>query len=135
MAATLTATEVTSILNSIFSLRPGVATYGLRRQPRTEWAKAVRAYLKANKISGVKVTTPNCSQAHSIEIRLPRTEDICDHWTRGLGMYDCPNCAAEASKRHQACQHLEWVLNGTFPEMQDRSDALTDYYDFCWSIA
>jgi len=123
---------------------PTVHNAQLRRQDRKTWAVEVRRLLKELHIAGVSVTAPNYSQASTIHIQIPSTGFDAEHeaihnkideeqrnsssWL-GYGQY-CSIC-----KEHwQAHQKIEQIILAAFPDLNDRSDLQSDYFDDCLSI-
>ena len=123
---------------------PPVRRHGLRAQGRKAWASEVRHLLKELKITGISVTAPNYSMASSITIRLPRNEWEGKHkathdeievhergkdcWL-GFGTY-CPFCKRE----RQVKDRLETIILAAYPDLADRSDLQSDYFDSCFTI-
>ena len=105
-----------------------------RHIARKEQAALARKLFKKLNIIGVSVTTPTHSMASTVDIRLPREqEDMTgfedktyselpgDHPVRlGLG------------RRGAAREKLAAILGVAFPNHDDRSDSMTDYYDRKW---
>lgn len=110
----------------------------IRHQTRKEWAQAVRSLFKEIGIKGVSVTAPNYSQAQTIDIRLP--ELIVDNeqhqklhdelWHTDRNNTDCPDC----SQRWQAKQAIEKIILSAFPDLDNRSDNQSDYFNYCLSF-
>src|SRR5262245_59495165 len=119
---------------------PQIVNPALRKESRKVWATAVRALLKSLNIKGVSITTPSYSMAATILIRLPNALDNPnspehlrlhdDLWYRGLPSSECPDCGQKQKSR----RHLESIILSAFPDLDDRSDRLTDYYDYCLSF-
>jgi hypothetical protein len=108
---------------------PPVRNPDLRKERRTVWAKAIRRLLADLGIKGVSITTPHYSMAHSIDIKLPpgtpHDRGAADHEYR-----DCPMC----QERNRAQDRITQIILAAFPDLDDRSDSMTDYYDFCLSV-
>jgi hypothetical protein len=102
----------------------------LRREPRKVWAKAVRSLFKSLGLSGIGVRAPRYSQASSIDVTLPGqvTHDLSP--MRGHDFATCPLCRQE----HAAERHVERLIVGAFPDLDDRSEYGTDYFDNPLSI-
>jgi hypothetical protein len=108
---------------------PPVRNPDLRKERRTVWAKAIRRLLADLGIKGVSITTPHYSMAHSIDIKLPagtpHDRGAADHEYR-----DCPMC----QERNRAQDRITQIILAAFPDLDDRSDSMTDYFDFCLSV-
>jgi hypothetical protein len=112
---------------------PAVVDRAMRDQPRKEVAAAVRALLKRLGIKGVSVTTPNYSMAMGIQVRIPdRPEDWQDdlHPHRPGDHTDCWRCQLAKAARVR----LELLILAAFPDLDDRSDYSTNYYDAYLSV-
>jgi DNA polymerase III sliding clamp (beta) subunit (PCNA family) len=108
---------------------PPVRNPDLRKERRTVWAKAIRRLLADLGIKGVSITTPHYSMAHSIDVKLPagtpHDRGAADHEYR-----DCPMC----QERNRAQDRITQIILAAFPDLDDRSDSMTDYFDFCLSV-
>ena len=111
----------------------------IRHQSRKEWAIAVRRLLKELNIKGVSVTTLVYSMAQTIDITLPTIENANsiehqkvhdDLWRAGKLGFDCPSC----KERQDAKNRLEDIILTAFPDLDNRSDSRTDYFDYCLSF-
>lgn len=115
---------------------PLVRDSKMRCKSRKEWAVAVRALFKDLGIPHVSVTAPVYSMAQSIRISIPSTSHA---YHRGYepNRYDpnsyrnCPRC----SRRHAAENRLERLILAAYPDLNNRSDSMTDYFDYCLSIS
>lgn len=100
-----------------------------RHIPRKQQAALARNLLRQLGIKGVSVTTPSYSMAQVVEVRMPRRDD---HNLDELG-FMVPGCpAAEANT--EARVRMLAILLAAFPRHDDRSDRMTDYFDYCWSV-
>jgi len=119
----------------------------IRDRARKEWSKEVRKLLKSIGLGFVSVTTPSYSMASSIDIRFHQDEGFregsaheaqhvqIDRSERGSNIwhgygYYCPYC----QQQWQAHQRLEKIILAAFPDLDDRSDSQSDYFDSCLSI-
>lgn len=109
---------------------PAMRRADLRRQERKEWAKAVRKLMKDMGLVGVSVTTPSYSMASSIEVRLPEAAAHERGWQSGHDFATCPTC----QQRNRAERRIVDIIVAAFPDMRDRSDYQSDYFDFALSI-
>lgn len=124
---------------------PRVWNSDLRKEHRKEWAKQVRKLLKSLNIKGVSVTTPNYSMASTIQIRVEYGPEFSkDHQpvheageirerrntTYRGSVHFCPYC----SVRKDVHDKLEQIILAAFPDLDDRSDSISDYYNYCLSI-
>ena len=122
-----------------------IPVYRLDRcAPRTEQARQARELFRRLGVRGVSVTAPGYSQAHSVNVRLPRPGDdehdptrwpydhsrCCGQQAGHEESTRCPACAQEDATRRK----VEAILYAAFPNHRDRSEVQTDYFDFCWSI-
>ena len=119
----------------------------IRDLTRKEWAHEVKGLLKSLGLGWISVTAPSYSMASSISVRFhtPQAEwDGSQHQARhekideqqrecmewfGYGTY-CPWCKQEWAAHHK----LEEIILAAFPDLNDRSDTQSDYFDFCLSI-
>lgn len=118
----------------------------IRNHPeyRKGWAREVKSLLKSLGLGWVSVTTPNYSMAESITIRFHQDTwqqheplhmklEAIERAKNGpyCGMTQvCPYCKQE----REAHEKLEAIILAAFPDLNDRSDHQTDYFDYCLSI-
>lgn len=106
----------------------------LRHEERKDIAANIRKLFKRLGIVGVSVTVPRYSMAQSVDLSLPKSPDEIhpghEHDWREHEFATCPAC--QRSQRAQ--QHLEEVILSYFPDLNDRSDSMTDYFDYRLSI-
>lgn len=135
----LTAEEVTASYQSIIRANLPTANRTVTRQShdRKAWAAAVRAMLRNLGIKAVSVTAPSYSQAHSIDIRLPRYAEAAhtcfDSYTTKYAPIDERHCRA-CTLQSQAQSKMHAIMHVGFPQLDNRSDSQTDYFDFCWTV-
>ena len=134
----LDAARVFRQLRHIVGIKPtGVINGDLRRRPRKQWAAEVRGLLRWFRIEGVSVTTPRYSMASSIDISLPdlpheHGPEVDKCIRNGEAVTDlCDVC----SLRSDARDAIERIVLGAFPDLDDRSDCVSDYFDFCFSVS
>lgn len=132
--------ETTAILRAIaHAPDPTMRVLGMRRKSRKEWAQAVRSLLKEVGIKGVSVTAPNYSMASSIDIILPRYDyerhqcyitknDPTIEYRTAVAM--CKQC----QRKQAASKRLNEIILLAFPDLNDRSEYQSDYFDFCFTI-
>ena len=110
-----------------------------RSASRKVQALTARALFRQLGLKGISVTAPNYSMAQAVHIHLPNTEYSPEEraeWNR---------CSSDSERRdtpygrlrtrENAAEHkLEAILAKAFPNHLDRSDIMTDYFDFCWSV-
>ncbi len=119
-----------------------VSDFG-RCERRKDRAKAFRALFKQLGLKGISVTAPNYSMAQSVDVRLPRiaeNEHVQTRWPHDHGACcgsaghtdetRCPACREFAEMR----KRIEAILWKGFPNLRDRSDSMTDYFNYCWSV-
>jgi len=104
-----------------------------RCTPRKVQAATLRKLLRKLGVKGVSVTAPNYSMAQSVDVRMPlldvpviKTDD--DPW----GRRDVDS--VEANANAAANEKFRAILAKAFPNHDDRSDSMTDYFDYCWSF-
>jgi hypothetical protein len=100
---------------------PVAPTFGTRRMSRKERAAAARKLFRSLGLKGLSVTAPNYSMASSVHIEMPAGPE-------GLSDYERRMVRASARSKLQA------LLLVAFPGTEDRSDIMTDYFDFVWSF-
>lgn len=124
---------------------PAVRHAAMRQRTRKEWAGEVRNLFKDLGIKHVSVTAPNYSMASSIHIDTPRffawegdhekRHAEIDHQERARGEWMGYGHYCEFCKRSQeAKRKLEKIILAAFPDLDDRSETQSDYFDFCLSI-
>ena len=92
-----------------------------------EPAKRARALFRQHGIKGLSVTTPNYSMAHSIDVNVP---DI-PHEPERHDCEQCPDCLAY----RKATIQVGALILAAFPDLADRSDSQSDYFDFCYIVS
>ena len=117
---------------------------GVRQLERKEIAAKVRGLLKSLGIKGMSVTAPSYSMAQTIHISFPRcgrNEHEPVHFRleaeerakggpyRGMALV-CPFCRVEREARDR----LETLILAAFPDLDDRSDLQSDYFDYILSF-
>ncbi len=103
----------------------------IRHERRKLIASLIRDLLKAYRIKGVSITAPKYSMVRSVEIRLPEARR--EHYSDRGGIHDrldCPTCL----ERNEASNRLEAIILAAYPDLRDRSDSLTDHFDYRISI-
>ncbi len=109
---------------------PGVVNHSLRKERRKVWAVEIRRLLKRLAIKGVSVRTPNYSMAFDVTISVPASEEH-DRSANGHDYANCPLC----QQRNQASRAIERVILGAFPDLNNRSEYVSDSFDCCLSIS
>lgn len=116
---------------SIFDAQlPADSGLRIRHSPRKEIAANIRALLRRLKIKGISVTAPNYSMAQSVEIRLPEASEHDRRQETGHDYATCPICI----ERHEASKYLEKIILAAFPDLDNRSDSQSDYFNYRLSI-
>lgn len=113
---------------------PPLRNPALRREGRKEWAKQVRALFKSMGLKGISVTTPSYSMAHSIDIVIPRNNPELTVPDPDFPCYTVLDPAYRL-QRERALDKVGLIIISAFPDLDDRSEYGTDYYDFCLSIS
>jgi hypothetical protein len=101
----------------------------IRRESRTDIAKALRALFKRLGISGVSVTAPSYSMASVVDVDFTRPEHAncsANDWGR-----NCDGC----ERVREAERKLSRIVLAAYPDMDDRSDSMTDYFDRRFSVS
>lgn len=114
----------------------------IRHQNRKEQAQNVRKLFRDMRISDVSVTTPSYSMAQSIQISIPsdvpahdsvhaaaEIESQKDADYKGMVHY-CPFC----KQRKETRDHIQAIVLAAFPDLNDRSDIQSDYFNYRLSI-
>lgn len=108
--------------------------------PRKQQAALTRQLFKVLGIKGISVRTPNYSMARSVDVRIPRESGLS--W-KGYEQYehlpfnevpDFVPLKAARIRHGEACEKVEAILDKAFPNHGNRSDYLSDYYDFKWNV-
>ncbi len=102
-----------------------------RHIPRKEQAALARELFKRIGIKGVSVRTPNYSMASSVDVFIPRRCDYVFNEYRQVEYASDPASIANQSARGTILA----ILAAAFPNHDDRSEYVSDYFDFCWSVA
>jgi hypothetical protein len=111
---------------------PAFRRTGLRREERKVRAAAVRKLFRDMGLKGISVTAPNYSMAQSIDVRTPRNESeptVKDE--HGLDVLHPEYLAA----RNAVLARVERIILAAFPDLDNRSDFISDYFDYCLSIS
>jgi len=98
----------------------------LRQQTRKVQAGNIRQLFRTLGIKNVSVTT----RISSIRIKLPKTEHIVPEGTTHIFRSNCSDCQRLLPVREK----LEKIILSAFPDLDDRSDLMTDYFNFCFMI-
>lgn len=126
--------QLSAIINSKLPTRRVI---NLRRQPRKTWAKEVRKLFKEMNLTGISVTTPSYSMASTIDISLPAVTDCTYETLTTEQKYHCDGhlqfCPA-CKERWNAHEKIKEILAEAFPDLDDRSEYISDYFDNCFSI-
>jgi hypothetical protein len=100
-----------------------------RMIPRKEQAALARQLFKSMGLRGISVTTPNYSMASTVRVRLPKRDDYeLNEWGTVKEGDPVMRANSEAGRR------VESILLAAFPRHDDRSDTMSDYFDYCWSV-
>lgn len=99
--------------------------------PRKEQAALARKLFKQLGLKGISVTTPNYSMASCVDVTIPRRDDFTRDERGEIDYRNDPVCIAN----NEAQKRVEAILLAAFPNHNDRSDYMTDYFDSKWSIS
>jgi len=102
-----------------------------RNIPRKEQAKLARLVFSKLGLKGISVTAPNYSMAQSVHVRLPKRHDFTVLREDG-GIDWGKDPAAKANQ--EAASRVGSILLAAFPNSEDRSDSMTDHFNYRWSI-
>lgn len=114
-----------------------------RHIPRKEQATLARKLFKSLGLAGISVTTPNYSMASTVDVAIPSLpHESGDYLLAGVNyennsysdMPDAVPCKAKMLARSAATRKVQEILARAFPQHDDRSDSMTDYFDSCWSF-
>lgn len=108
---------------------PTVRDADLRSKTRKERSTVIRGLLRDLGFKGISVTTPSYSMARTTEIRLPDRERCQDGGADHVP-YRCPACSRYWDTRNK----LTAIILAAFPNMDDRSDTQSDYFDYVFSV-
>jgi hypothetical protein len=108
-----------------------------RQNSRKQIASDIRALLARLKLKGISVTSPNYSMAQSVRISLPtvpndysgcdnRENDFREHY-----VYNCRHCHL----KERARRRLEAIILAAYPALDNRSDSVTDHFDYRLSVS
>lgn len=100
-----------------------------------ELAAAIRELLRTLKVVGCSVTTDS-----SVSVKIPHT--VC-------GTADCylvdQHCNEQSSRLYRthpatvlgkvARDRVAAIISRVFPQCEDRSDSMTDYFNYCWMVS
>lgn len=102
-----------------------------RLHDRKEVAKLVRKLFKSLGLPHVSVTTPRYSMASGVDVLMPARSDYTHRHPDGS--VDFPSDPA-AQDNQNAEDVIASILAIAFPNHDDRSDSMTDYFDSRWHI-
>lgn len=105
---------------------------------RKEQARLTRELFKKLGLKGISVTTPMYSMASTVDVRIPkqlgemrRDSNVHATWEEYLRALDLdPVIAANRFVEDR----IKEILAYAFPNHDDRSDYMTDYYNSKWSV-
>lgn len=115
-----------SATHQILSAKTPTSHSDIRYESRKYIAGAIRGLLKGLGIKGISVTAPVYSMAQAIDIRVP---DTCEHDSMEARRA-CPVC----QNRNLAVRRIEELILAAYPDLDDRSDSMSDHYDYKLSI-
>lgn len=98
---------------------------GLRSAANTTIAKQIRAVFKAAGVKGVRVT----SGGYCVHVRIPSRTPWHGHELDGhapMPRYRCPIC----NRENQVHERATRLILAALPDLDDRSDSQSDYFDF-----
>lgn len=75
----------------------------------------------------IQVLAPRYSMAHSVNVNVPGS---INHGHDATDRVECAIC-----RRHGAVlRRVQWLILQAFPELNDRSDTQSDYFDFVFMV-
>lgn len=94
-----------------------------------------RKLLRSLKLAGISVTAPNYSMCMHCEVRLPKRDDYptLSNDEHGFPKVDFANDPV-AAENQKARTKVQQILALAFPNHDDRSDSMTDYFDAKWTV-
>ncbi len=124
----------------------------IRQAGRKDQSWQIKNLLKSLGLGWVSVTAPNYSMAHTVRIRYTQheawdgSEHLAEH--KRLDAEDAAEYARTGHFCHRGynttCKHckqareahlrLEAIILAAYPDLGDRSDHQSDYFDYCLSI-
>jgi hypothetical protein len=111
---------------------PSPRNVTLRRAERKVIAAEVRKLFREMGLKGISVTAPNYSMARSIDVRTPRNEP--EPIVKDEDGFDAHHPDYRAA-RNAGLRRIEAIILAAFPDLDDRSDSMTDHYDYRLSIS
>ena len=103
--------------------------------PRKEQAKLARQLFKRYRLRVKSVRTPRHSMAQSVDITVPKTDyERHDHNARPHAYPPPPDACPLCEQGRDTRERLEKLLDAAFPAHVDKSDTMTDYFNYCWMI-
>jgi hypothetical protein len=126
---TLSASEIISSIEA--AALPAPTGDAIRTLGTVEQCSKIRAMLKAAGIKGVSVKRSHAGWSATVAVsflRLGHEEGV--NW--GLhNRAECPICSREIA----ATRKLETVILAAFPDCDNRSDSMTDYFDYVFGVS
>lgn len=105
--------------------------------PRKEQSVLARRFFKAIGLQKISVTTPNYSMAQIVDVHYPYDATV-PHELDKTPHHDRPwesvGACRECDRRWEFRKLLGKALLIAFPNHDDRSDSMSDYFDSCWSV-
>lgn len=101
-----------------------------RSTPRKDQAKLARKLFKQLGLKGISVTTPSYSMAQGVDVLIPKRDDYIRDERGNIDFINDP--AAKANSK--AVRDIMEILARAFPQHDDRSDSMTDYFNYKWSV-
>lgn len=129
---TETAAETNSAfaaIQSIAAAQPPKSFENIRCLPQAQRSAKIRKMLRAAGIKGVSVTSATGSMCDWTHVRFDELAHATGtHWDHNR--LECSTCGVN----QQAVRTLEALILAAFPDMGDRSDAMTDHFDFKFTV-
>ena len=120
----MTTQEFKTALEAVEARHPGHVA-NIRNLPRKERSKHIRRLFKTLGLRGFSVTTPNYSMACHTEIDMPDVE-----WAE----YDPETLNPVLNAYSECIRRVEAIVVKAFPDLVDRSDTMTDYFDYAFTV-
>jgi hypothetical protein len=108
-----------------------------RQDSRKQIAADIRALLSRLKLKGISVTAPNYSMAQSVRINLPTVPNDytgCDNRENDFREHRVNTCR-HCHLQERARRRLEAIILAAYPALDNRSDSMTDHFDYRLSVS
>ena len=105
-------------------------TVSVRHLPQKERTALIRKALKVAGIKGASVTSATGSMCFWTNVRISLGAEHPAHDWRTHISSQCEFCAGRRAMERR----VEAVILAAYPDLADRSDAMTDHFDFLFTV-